>query len=71
MNGDTLDGMAMQVWHDLNAVVIDTEVRPHEEAADLVVRSGADHSVRRDHPPLTSSSPPSGTATDSALSSQP
>jgi type I pantothenate kinase len=42
---DVLDGMAMQVWRDLNAVVIETEVRPAEEAADVVVRLGADHDV--------------------------
>jgi type I pantothenate kinase len=43
--GETLDGMAMQVWDDLNVVVVDTEVRPHEGRADIVVRLGADHAV--------------------------
>ena len=42
---DVLDGMAMQVWRDLNAVVVDTEVRPAEALADLVVRLGPDHQV--------------------------
>jgi len=42
---DVLDGMAMQVWRDLNAVVVDTEVRPAESAADVVVRLDADHAV--------------------------
>ena len=42
---DVLDGMAMQVWRDLNAVVIETEVRPAESAADVIVRLGADHNV--------------------------
>jgi type I pantothenate kinase len=45
MDGDALDGMAMQVWRDLNAVVIETEVRPQESAADIVVRLHADHAV--------------------------
>lgn len=45
MQPDALDAMAMQVWHDLNAVVIDTEVRPAEDAADVVVRLGAGHAV--------------------------
>jgi hypothetical protein len=40
-----LDGMAMQVWRDLNAVVIETEVRPSESAADMIVRLDADHNV--------------------------
>jgi type I pantothenate kinase len=42
---DVLDGMAMQVWRDLNAVVVETEVRPAESAADLIVRLDADHNV--------------------------
>jgi type I pantothenate kinase len=42
---DVLDGMAMQVWRDLNAVVIETEVRPSELAADMIVRLDADHNV--------------------------
>ncbi len=45
MSPDALDGMAMQVWRDLNAVVIETEVRPHERAADLVAVLLPDHSV--------------------------
>jgi type I pantothenate kinase len=45
MDPAALDAMAMQVWRDLNAVVIDTEVRPSEGAADVVVRLGADHDV--------------------------
>ena len=45
MAGDVLDGMAMQVWHDLNAVVVDTEVRPTESAADLLVRLDDAHGV--------------------------
>jgi type I pantothenate kinase len=42
---DVLDGMAMQVWRDLNAVVIETEVRPTESAADVIVRLDANHNV--------------------------
>jgi hypothetical protein len=45
MQPEALDAMAMQVWRDLNAVVVDTEVRPAEAAADVVVRLNADHSV--------------------------
>jgi len=45
MDPAALDGMAMQVWRDLNAVVIETEVRPAEDAADVIVRLGADHTV--------------------------
>ena len=45
MDPAALDAMAMQVWRDLNAVVIDTEVRPTESAADVVVRLDADHNV--------------------------
>jgi len=40
-----LDGMAMQVWRDLNAVVIETEVRIYEDSADMIVRLNADHTV--------------------------
>jgi type I pantothenate kinase len=42
---EVLDGMAMQVWRDLNAVVVDTEVRPHEATADVIVRLDADHNT--------------------------
>ncbi len=42
---EVLDGMAMQVWRDLNAVVIETEVRPLEHEADIVVRLGGEHEV--------------------------
>jgi type I pantothenate kinase len=45
MGPDGLDAMAMQVWRDLNAVVIDTEVRPAEAVADVIVRLNADHTV--------------------------
>jgi type I pantothenate kinase len=45
LDPDVLDGMAMQVWRDLNAVVIETEVRPAESAADVVVRLDSDHNV--------------------------
>jgi type I pantothenate kinase len=45
LDPEVLDGMAMQVWRDLNAVVIETEVRPAESAADVVVRLDADHNV--------------------------
>jgi pantothenate kinase len=45
MAGETLDGMAMQVWDNLNSVVIETEVRPQENEADIVVRFAADHAV--------------------------
>ncbi|HUR78085.1 MAG TPA: hypothetical protein VMZ22_09070 [Acidimicrobiales bacterium] len=45
MAGDVLDGMAMQVWRDLNALVVDTEVRPTESSADLVVRFDDEHNV--------------------------
>ena len=42
---DVLDGMAMQVWDDLNAVVIETEVRPYGPDADIGVVFHDDHSV--------------------------
>jgi type I pantothenate kinase len=45
MDPSALDAMAMQVWRDLNAVVVDEEVRPYADAADIVVRLGADHAV--------------------------
>ncbi len=40
-----LDDMAMQVWRDLNSVVIETEVRPYEGEADLLVRFNPRHEV--------------------------
>ena len=42
---DAMDAMAMQVWHDLNLVVLHEEVRPHARRADVVVRFGPDHEV--------------------------
>ena len=45
MDPAALDGMAMQVWRDLNSVVIDEEIRPLESEADIVVRLGPDHEV--------------------------
>lgn len=45
LDPEVLDGMAMQVWRDLNAVVVDTEVRPHESTADVIVRLDAAHDV--------------------------
>jgi len=45
MDPAALDGMAMQVWRDLNALVIDEEVRAFESEADVVVRLAADHAV--------------------------
>ncbi|HVV38668.1 MAG TPA: hypothetical protein VHC63_18815 [Acidimicrobiales bacterium] len=45
MEPDVLDAMALQVWRDLNALVVDDEVRPAEAAADLIVRFDADHNV--------------------------
>lgn len=45
MDPAALDAMAMQVWDNLNAVVIESEVRPHESGADVVVRLDADHGV--------------------------
>ena len=44
MDPAALDGMAMQVWRDLNTLVVD-EVRAHESAADVVVRLAPDHAV--------------------------
>ncbi len=45
LDAETMNGSAMQVWRDLNAVVIEEEVRPHEGNADIVVRLGDDHAV--------------------------
>lgn len=45
IDADVMNGTAMQVWRDLNAVVIEEEVRPHEHDADIVVRLGEDHAV--------------------------
>jgi len=42
---EAMDAMAMQVWHDVNLVVLHDEVRPHAHRADLVVRLGPDHEV--------------------------
>lgn len=42
---DAMDAMAMQVWHDVNLVVLHQEVRPHAGKADVVVRLGPDHDV--------------------------
>jgi type I pantothenate kinase len=43
---EAMNAMAMQVWRDLNALVVEEEVRPFEQTADLVVRLGDEHSVR-------------------------
>ncbi|MBA2608272.1 MAG: hypothetical protein H0U92_05010 [Actinobacteria bacterium] len=45
LDADTMNGMAMQVWRDLNSVVIDEEVRPNEHSADIVVRFGDEHAI--------------------------
>ena len=45
MDPDALDAMAMQVWRELNALVIDNEVRAYESVADMVVRLDAAHGV--------------------------
>jgi type I pantothenate kinase len=45
VDADTMNGTAMQVWRDLNALVIEEEVRPNEGAADIVVRLGDGHAV--------------------------
>ena len=43
--GEAMDAMAMQVWDDVNLVVLHDEVRPHAHRADVVVRLGPDHDV--------------------------
>lgn len=45
VDGAVLDGMAMDVWHSVNLVVLEEEVRPWAGSADLLLRLGADHSV--------------------------
>jgi len=45
LDAEVMNGMAMQVWRDLNSVVIEQEVRPQEQSADIVVRLGAEHAV--------------------------
>jgi len=42
-----LDGMAMDVWRSVNLLVLAEEIKPHEGAADVVVRLGHDHEVLR------------------------
>ena len=42
---DAMDAMAMQVWQDVNLVVLHDEVRPHAHRADLAVRLGPAHEV--------------------------
>lgn len=42
---EAMDAMAMQVWHDLNLVVLHEEVRPQAALADVVLRLGPDHEV--------------------------
>jgi type I pantothenate kinase len=42
---DAMDAMAMQVWQDVNLVVLHDEVRPHAGRADVVVWLGVDHEV--------------------------
>jgi type I pantothenate kinase len=42
---EVLDGMAMDVWRDVNLVVLEEAVRPWSDAADLVLVLGPDHEV--------------------------
>lgn len=42
---EAMNEMATGVWQAVNQVVIDEEIRPHESAADLVVRFGPNHEV--------------------------
>jgi type I pantothenate kinase len=42
---EAIEAMAVQVWQDVNLVVLHEEVRPHARLADLVVRLGPDHEV--------------------------
>lgn len=44
---EAMGAMAMQVWRDVNLVLLHTEVRPHASAADLVLWLGPDHEVLR------------------------
>lgn len=42
---ELIEGMAMDVWRGVNLVVLDEEIRPWADAADLVLRLGPDHEV--------------------------
>ncbi|MBA2282340.1 MAG: hypothetical protein H0W25_14100 [Acidimicrobiia bacterium] len=47
MDGDTLDGLALAVWRDVNLVLLHDVVRPAADAADVVLHLTPDHTVRR------------------------
>lgn len=42
---EAIEAMAMQVWEDVNLVVLREEVRPHAHRADVVIELGPDHDV--------------------------
>jgi len=43
MPAEVIEGMALDVWRDLNLVVLHDEVRPWASAADIVVHVDPDH----------------------------
>ena len=45
MPADVIEGMALDVWRDVNLVVLEDEIRPWASAADLVVHFAADHTI--------------------------
>jgi type I pantothenate kinase len=42
---ETMEGMAMDVWRAVNLAVLEEDVRPWEQVADLVLHLGPDHHV--------------------------
>jgi type I pantothenate kinase len=42
---EVIEGMALDVWRDVNLVVLHDEIRPWASAADVVVRFDADHAI--------------------------
>jgi type I pantothenate kinase len=45
MPAEVIEGMALDVWRDVNLVVLHDEIRPWASAADVVVRFDADHAI--------------------------
>lgn len=45
MPAEVIEAMAMDVWKDVNLVVLEEEIRPWAGEADLVIRLGSDHEV--------------------------
>jgi type I pantothenate kinase len=45
MGGEALDAMALQVWDDVNLVVLRDHARPDAARADVELRLDADHRV--------------------------